>query len=47
MEQSFESGLSGFKIWTEMEDFSSRFEENDPDVDVDVDEDEDEDEDEI
>ena len=26
--KSFESGLSGFKIWTEMEDFSSMFEEN-------------------
>ena len=36
--KSFESGLSGFKIWTEMEDFSSRFEENDPDEDEDEDE---------
>ena len=36
--KSSESGLSGFKIWTEMEDFSSRFEEGDPDVDEDEDE---------
>ena len=36
--KSFESELSGFKIWTEMEDFSSRFEEGDPDVDEDEDE---------
>ena len=33
--KSFESELSGFKIWTEVEDFSSRFEEGDPDVDED------------
>ena len=31
--KSFESGLSGFKIWTEMEDFSSMFDESDPDED--------------
>lgn len=31
--KSSEAGLSGFKIWTEVEDFSSRFEEGDPDVD--------------
>ena len=37
--KSFESGLSGFKIWTEMEDFSSMFEENeDEDEDENVDE---------
>ena len=33
--KSLESGLSGFKIWTEMEDFSSMFEEGDPDEDED------------
>ena len=33
--KSFESELSGFKIWTEMEDFSSMFDESDPDVDED------------
>ena len=33
--KSFESELSGFKIWTEVEDFSSMFDESDPDVDVD------------
>ena len=31
--KSFESKLSGFKIWTEVEDFSSMFDESDPDVD--------------
>ena len=31
--KSFESELSGFKIWTEVEDFSSMFDESDPDVD--------------
>lgn len=31
--KSFESELSGFKIWTEMEDFSSMFDESDPDAD--------------
>ena len=31
--KSFESGLSGFRIWTEMEDFSSMFDESDPDED--------------
>ncbi len=31
--KSFESELSGFKIWTEVEDFSSMFEEGDPDED--------------
>ena len=36
--KSFESELSGFKIWTEMEDFSSMFDESDPDVDEDEDE---------
>ena len=30
---SSESGLSGFKIWTEVEDFSDMFDESDPDVD--------------
>ena len=33
--KSFESELSGFKIWTEVEDFSSMFDESDPDVDED------------
>lgn len=33
--KSLESELSGFKIWTEMEDFSSMFDESDPDVDED------------
>ena len=33
--KSSESGLSGFKIWTEVEDFSSMFDESDPDVDED------------
>lgn len=33
--KSFESELSGFKIWTEMEDFSSMFDESDPDGDED------------
>lgn len=33
--KSFKSELSGFKIWTEMEDFSSMFDESDPDVDGD------------
>ena len=37
--KSFKSELSGFKIWTEMEDFSSMFEEIE---DADADEDEDE-----
>ena len=36
--KSFESELSGFKIWTEMEDFSSMFDESDPDPDEDEDE---------
>ena len=36
--KSFESELSGFKIWTEVEDFSSMFDESDPDVDEDEDE---------
>ena len=36
--KSFESELSGFKIWTEIEDFSSMFDESDPDVDEDEDE---------
>ena len=36
--KSFESELSGFKIWTEVEDFSSMFDESDPDPDVDEDE---------
>ena len=31
--KSFESELSGFKIWTEVEDFSSMFDESDPDED--------------
>ena len=38
--KSFESELSGFKIWTEMEDFPSMFDESDPDEDEDEDEDE-------
>ena len=29
--KSFKSELSGFKIWTEVEDFSSMFDESDPD----------------
>ena len=33
--KSFKSELSGFKIWTEVEDFSSMFDESDPDVDED------------
>ena len=33
--KSFESELSGFKIWTEVEDFSSMGEKSDPDVDED------------
>ena len=33
--KSFESELSGFKIWTEVEDFSSMFDESDPDEDED------------
>lgn len=33
--KSLKSELSGFKIWTEMEDFSSMFDESDPDVDED------------
>ena len=33
--ESFESGLSGFKIWTEMEDFSSMFEYENEDEDED------------
>ena len=33
--KSFESELSGFKIWTEVEGFSSMFDESDPDVDED------------
>lgn len=36
--KSFESELSGFKIWTEVEDFSSMFDESDPDEDEDEDE---------
>ena len=36
--KSFESELSGFKIWTEVDDFSSMFDESDPDEDVDEDE---------
>lgn len=31
--KSLKSELSGFKIWTEMEDFSSMFDESDPDPD--------------
>lgn len=31
--KSLKSELSGFKIWTEMEDFSSMFDESDPDGD--------------
>ena len=31
--KSLKSELSGFKIWTEMEDFSSMFDESDPDED--------------
>ena len=31
--KSFESEWSGCKIWTEVEDFSSMFDESDPDVD--------------
>ena len=31
--KSFKSELSGFKIWTEVEDFSSMFDESDPDPD--------------
>ena len=38
--ESFESGLSGFKIWTEMEDFSSMFEYENENEDEDEDEDE-------
>lgn len=33
--KSLKSELSGFKIWTEMEDFSSMFDESDPDEDED------------
>lgn len=33
--KSLKSELSGFKIWTEMEDFSSMFDESDPDGDED------------
>lgn len=33
--KSLKSELSGFKIWTEVEDFSSMFDESDPDVDED------------
>ena len=33
--KSFESELSGFKIWTEVEDFSSMFDESDVDEDED------------
>lgn len=33
--KSLESELSGFKIWTEVEDFSSMFDESDPDEDED------------
>lgn len=36
--KSLESELSGFKIWTEVEDFSSMFDESDPDEDEDEDE---------
>ena len=31
--KSFKSELSGFRIWTEVEDFSSMFDESDPDED--------------
>ena len=33
--KSLKSELSGFKIWTEVEDFSSMFDESDPDEDED------------
>ena len=33
--KSLKSELSGFKIWTEMEDFSGMFDESDPDGDED------------
>ena len=36
--KSFESELSGFKIWTEVEDFSSMFDEIEKDPDEDEDE---------
>ena len=36
--KSFESELSGFKIWTEVEDFSSMFEYENEDGDEDEDE---------
>lgn len=36
--KSLKSELSGFKIWTEVEDFSSMFDESDPEVDEDEDE---------